>query len=77
MAFGNVSIIDDGGINIINTLVDQVNQLQKEFAALLALFNTHVHQTPGASYAQNANTTVPTAGFLAPATSTGKTTLKK
>jgi hypothetical protein len=67
MAFGNVTIIDDGGINVISTLVDQVNQLQKEFAALLAAYNTHQHSALNA---------VPSVG-LATATQTGKTSLKK
>jgi hypothetical protein len=74
MAFGNVTIIDDGGIGIINTLVDQVNQLQAEFAALLTLFNTHVH---GGITAGGANSAVPGGSFLATATKTGKTSLKK
>jgi hypothetical protein len=74
MAFGTVTIIDDGGINVINTLVDQVNQLQAEFAALLTLYNTHTH---GGITAGAGTSAVPGGSFLATATKTGKTTLKK
>jgi hypothetical protein len=66
MAFGNVTIVDDGGINVINTLVDQLNQLQLEFAALLALYNAHTHSANGTATLS-----------LATATKTGKTSLKK
>lgn len=56
----SVNIIDDGGLGLIEKLTDQYNKLQADLTALIATFNAHVHQTPGATYAQNANTTVPT-----------------
>lgn len=55
-----ITVIDDGGLGLIEALLIQYNNLQSDFTGLVAIFNAHVHQTPGATYAQNANTTAPT-----------------